>query len=122
MWAREQARRRGSIWRGVRTSLLLCQLTREADDPPPRLFEARLGRRQRDAQVTTSTRPEAIAGQQGDVFAEQQFPREILRAEAAAADVEQHEHAALGRDGATIRGLGENARQLQGATAIGVAE
>src|SRR5271169_7107986 len=122
MRAAEQARRRVSIWRTTRTSLLLCQLAGEAGDPPPRLFEARLGGGQRDAQVTDGTRPEAVARQQNDVLAEQQFPRKILRAEPAAADVEQHEHAAFGRDRATVRSVRENVRQQQGTTAIGVAQ
>ena len=35
-------------------------LASETDDPPPRLFETRLGGGQRDAQVTGSARPDVL--------------------------------------------------------------
>ena len=38
----------------------------------------------------------------------QQPPRETFRAETRAADIQQHEHPALGRDRPTVRGIGEN--------------
>src|SRR5271169_5758011 len=95
----------------IGASLLLGKFAGEANDPPSRLFEARLRGSQRDAQVTYRTRPEAVARKQGDVFAREQGAREILRTETGPADVEQHEHAAFGRDNAAIRGLGEKVRQ-----------
>ena len=104
-----------------RALLGLCQSAGKADDPPPRIFEARLGSGQRDAQVTDGTRPKAVAGQECNVLAEQQFARKTLGAEPASAYVEQYEHAALGRDGAAIRSILENVCQHQGATAIGFA-
>ena len=54
-----------------------------------------LGTRQRDAQVTDRIRPEAVAGHECYILAQQQFARELLGAEPAGADVEQYEHAAL---------------------------
>src|SRR6516225_10195653 len=101
-----------------RALLGLCQSAGKADDPPPRIFEARLGSGQRDAQVTDGTRPKAVAGQECNVLAEQQFARKTLGAEPASAYVEQYEHAALGRNGPAFRGVREDVRQQPGAAAI----
>ena len=51
-----------------------------------------------------------------------QRSREILRTETGAADIQQHEHAALGRERPTIRGVGEYARQQKGAVPISLAQ
>ncbi len=47
----------------ARRRWLVGQLPGEADDPSPRLFEARLWSGQGNAQVTGGTRPKAVAGQ-----------------------------------------------------------
>ena len=66
----------------------LGELTREADDAPAGLFEARFGGGQRNAQVPGRARPKSVARHDGDVLARQQPPREILRTETRAANVQ----------------------------------
>src|SRR6185437_5051724 len=107
---------------GRRNSLSLLvpprQLAREADDALAGLFEAVVADGQRDAQMAGRARPEAVGRENRDALALEQALGEFLGAEAAGADVEQHEHAALGRGDPTVRRRGEDAGHQRGPAAI----
>src|SRR6185437_6343007 len=58
----------------------------------------------------------------GDRLALEQLAREIIGAQAGAADIEQHEHAALGRGGAAVGRRSQNAGQDGGAAPVILAQ
>jgi hypothetical protein len=94
----------------------------EAHGAAAGFFEVPFGRGQRDAQVTRAARSKGVTREQRHILLPQQSPREILRAEPGAANVEEDEHPAFRRENPAIRGVCENPREQSRAATIGLAQ
>src|SRR5258708_544963 len=110
------------IRRAWRCRRRLGEALRKTEDAPAGLVETGVVAGERQAQVAGRAWPEAVEGQGGDRLPLEEVAREFLGAQAGGADVQQHEHAALGqRDLATGR-CRENAGEQRGATLVILAQ
>mmetsp|Transcript_17163 Transcript_17163/g.69049 ORF Transcript_17163/g.69049 Transcript_17163/m.69049 type:complete len:220 (+) Transcript_17163:225-884(+) len=99
---------------------MICDESREA---ARRFVERRVARAVREAQVAAEHRAEAVAGREGELLLLKEAPREVYRVgDACAADVDDEEHARVGRVDLEVRDLGEGRADAVAARSICVAD